>query len=61
MYLDTATDKEGHGCLFFFLKPGCQKQWSYQCGCDIVNIEYQFTGFNPEYMIKTEKPHLSTI
>jgi len=58
MYLDTATDKEGHGCLFFFLKPCVKDKWSYQCGSDIVNIEYQFTEFNPAYMKKTEKTHL---
>jgi hypothetical protein len=57
-YLDTATDNKGLGCLFFFLKPGLSKQWSYQYGPDTVNINYNVDTFDPKYMIITSVKHL---
>ena len=57
-YLDTAMDNKGLGCLFFILKPGLSKQWTYQCGPDTVNITYTVNTFKPEYMTITSVKHL---
>ena len=50
MYVETANDNKGYGCLFHLLKPGLNKNWAYMCGADTVNILWDLDEWNSNTM-----------
>jgi hypothetical protein len=49
--INYATNLEDHGCTYYILKPGLQKQWTYTFNNDVITLTYDLDDFNPKIHI----------